>query len=392
MLSMEVQHMPIFPIDSGSNEALVKGQLTRWLEEADVSNLLNIDVSSLEVQSVPTKNAEADYFCMPDSPFTSSPYSSPELPEMESSFVSDAPPLFEDQLIDVDAMIFDNSFTVSPEVLPELEKILSAVEHTISPPTSPDSQTNDCVPDTSSRASKKRKGDDGKECEASIFLPRNQLLTMTSTEIEDYVIKIKAQRTLTASEEKELKRQRRLIKNREYASQSRSRKKQYVDELEKTIEAVRVENASLKQQVSSLNDENKTLKRQIVAIATKIKKSVPATPANASGGVFTKLTSVGGRSTNNVKMISTCLMAIMFMVFTFGIFWDHPQPVQLLPSTPMMRVIRQLKDSDTTEQLIPAMPLKLNGLYLVSEPNLLMHTYSNLSDWCPYQTMGDVPS
>jgi hypothetical protein len=121
-------------------------------------------------------------------------------------------------------MIFEDAFTVNPDMLPELEKILSSVDSSIiSPPASPSSPSNDCVPDTT-HVSKKRKGTDGKgnlsrpsakclhptECgDDCIFLPRNQLLTMTSTEIEDYVTKIKAHRTLTVSEEKELKRQRR---------------------------------------------------------------------------------------------------------------------------------------------------------------------------------------
>jgi len=326
---MEVQTMSI-PLTESMGEAIVKGQLASWLDDTDVSALLNIDeVTSLDLQSVITKTPE--YFCMPDSPF-SSPYSSPELPEMDNSF-SMAPPLFDEQLLEVDAMIFEGSFTVNPEMLPELEKILSSVDSSIiSPPASPSSPSSDFVPDTT-RASKKRKGSDGKECgDDSIFLPRNQLLTMTSTEIEDYVMKIKAQRTLTVSEEKELKRQRRLIKNREYASQSRSRKKQYVDELEKTIENIRAENSSLKQQVTTLSDENKTLKRQMLAIATTIKKKSAPASISSSGtpNTFTKLTSVGAGS-NNVKTVATCLLAIMFMVFTFEVLWEK-QPLAVFPN------------------------------------------------------------
>ena len=91
---MEVQTMSILTESMG--EEIIKGQLASWLDDTDVSALLNIDeVTSLDLQNVPTKTP--DYFCMPDSPL-SSPYSSPELPELDSSF-NMAPPLFDEQLL-----------------------------------------------------------------------------------------------------------------------------------------------------------------------------------------------------------------------------------------------------------------------------------------------------
>jgi hypothetical protein len=142
-----------------------------------------------------------------------------------------------------------------------------------------------------------------------------------------------------------------LIKNREYASQSRSRKKLYVDELEKTIENIRAENSSLKQQVTTLSDENKTLKRQILAIATTIKNKSALVSSPGAPSTFTKLTTVGaGRPGNNVKTVSACLLvsfqvfnrcfllisvkAIMFMVFTFEVLWEK-QPLAVFPNQQM---------------------------------------------------------
>ena len=118
-------------------------------------------------------------------------------------------------------MLFADSIAACPELLPELEKILSSVDTSnLSPPASPSDQ----VP--IARATKKRKTEDGKGMQicmphlavcanissadsAGVCLPRDQLLTMTSSQIEDYVCKLKSQRALSATEEKELKRQRR---------------------------------------------------------------------------------------------------------------------------------------------------------------------------------------
>jgi len=64
-------------------------------------------------------------------------------------------------------------------------------------------------------------------------ITREQLLNLSSQELDDYVVDIQKNRNLTPEEEKQLKKQRRLIKNRESAQLSRLRKKMYVEELEK---------------------------------------------------------------------------------------------------------------------------------------------------------------
>lgn len=98
---MEVATALNFDIGASSDK------VSAWFADADVSSLLSINEdetlsSSLDLQSVPI--TPPDYLCMPsDSPLSSpySPYSSPELPEMESSpFVAmEAPPLFDSQIV-----------------------------------------------------------------------------------------------------------------------------------------------------------------------------------------------------------------------------------------------------------------------------------------------------
>jgi hypothetical protein len=69
-----------------------------------------------------------------------------------------------------------------------------------------------------------------------------------------------------------------LIKNREYASQSRSRKKVFVDDLQKKFEEIQQENMLLKRQVHVVTEENIMLKKQINAIAASIKRSSTPVP------------------------------------------------------------------------------------------------------------------
>jgi len=86
-------------------------------------------------------------------------------------------------------------------------------------------------------------------------LTREQLLNFSSKDLEEYVQRLQATRKLTTEEQKELKRQRRIIKNREYAQLSRKKKKGYVSELEVRVQELEKENQELKSQVRALLQE-----------------------------------------------------------------------------------------------------------------------------------------
>jgi len=141
-------------------------------------------------------------------------------------------------------------------------------------------------------------------------------LNMSSKEIEDYVMQLKSSRQLTSVEDKELRKQRRLIKNREYASQSRGRKKVYVDELEKKIADISAENSSLKSQVQCLTDENGKLKKHIAGLGASGKQT------QTFSNMCSKIASIGNGHSLQAKTASACVLVVFFMAFSFGIYWD----------------------------------------------------------------------
>lgn len=67
----------------------------------------------------------------------------------------------------------------------------------------------------------------------------------------------------TQAEEKNLKRVRRKIKNRQSAHDSRRRKKEYVDGLEERVERSTEANRVLQKKVSLLQEQNRTLIGQL---------------------------------------------------------------------------------------------------------------------------------
>lgn len=69
--------------------------------------------------------------------------------------------------------------------------------------------------------------------------------------------------TLTAEEQRLLKKQRRLLKNRESAQLSRHRKKCHLHTLEKQVEALKKEKATIQQRVNALLEENERLRRGV---------------------------------------------------------------------------------------------------------------------------------
>ncbi|XP_015280202.1 PREDICTED: cyclic AMP-responsive element-binding protein 3-like protein 2 [Gekko japonicus] len=85
---------------------------------------------------------------------------------------------------------------------------------------------------------------------------------------------------LTKAEEKALKKIRRKIKNKISAQESRRKKKEYMDSLEKKVECCSTENSELRKKVEVLENTNRTLLQQLqrlqAVVAGKVSRSCKA--------------------------------------------------------------------------------------------------------------------
>ncbi|XP_064417889.1 cyclic AMP-responsive element-binding protein 3-like protein 2 isoform X2 [Latimeria chalumnae] len=98
---------------------------------------------------------------------------------------------------------------------------------------------------------------------------------------------------LTKAEEKALKKIRRKIKNKISAQESRRKKKEYMDTLEKKVESCSNENSELRRKVETLENANRTLLQQLQRLQALVAGKVPRSCKVAS------------------TQTSTCLMVVV---------------------------------------------------------------------------------
>ncbi|XP_070785253.1 cyclic AMP-responsive element-binding protein 3-like protein 2 [Enoplosus armatus] len=115
---------------------------------------------------------------------------------------------------------------------------------------------------------------------------------------------------LTKAEEKALKKIRRKIKNKISAQESRRKKKEYMDTLEKKVETCSNENNELRRKVETLECTNKSLLQQLQSLQAVVAGKVP------------KSCRVAGTQT------SSCLMVV---VLCFALFLGSFYPGSLTP-------------------------------------------------------------
>ncbi|XP_068995950.1 cyclic AMP-responsive element-binding protein 3-like protein 2 isoform X2 [Embiotoca jacksoni] len=115
---------------------------------------------------------------------------------------------------------------------------------------------------------------------------------------------------LTKAEEKALKKIRRKIKNKISAQESRRKKKEYMDALEKKVETCSNENNELRRKVETLECTNKSLLQQLQSLQAVVAGKVP------------KSCRVAGTQT------SSCLMVV---VLCFALFLGSFYPSGLTP-------------------------------------------------------------
>ncbi|XP_025099389.1 cyclic AMP-responsive element-binding protein 3-like protein 1 isoform X1 [Pomacea canaliculata] len=116
-------------------------------------------------------------------------------------------------------------------------------------------------------------------------MPQSGVLILTEEEkrtliSEGYPIPTKL--PLTKQEEKNLKKVRRKIKNKISAQESRRKKKEYLEALEKRVEAYNHENSDLKKKVESLENNNRSLLGQLQKLQALVGRMPKPSAASAT--------------------------------------------------------------------------------------------------------------
>lgn len=119
----------------------------------------------------------------------------------------------------------------------------------------------------------------------------------------------------------------RLVKNRESAQLSRLRKKMYIEELEKKVNALTQDNDNLTKQIAAITTDRNKLQQEVLYLQSIIKQQQPN--ANLSALTTTQVGSKKPYNPKNVKAASVCLLIVLF---SFGILFKATNPnVPLLP-------------------------------------------------------------
>ncbi|XP_073694314.1 cyclic AMP-responsive element-binding protein 3-like protein 2 [Garra rufa] len=135
---------------------------------------------------------------------------------------------------------------------------------------------------------------------------------------------------LSKAEEKALKKIRRKIKNKISAQESRRKKKEYMDALEKKVETCSNENNELRRKVETLECTNKSLLQQLHSLQAAVTGKVP------------RSCRVTGTQT------STCLMVVVLCFSVFlGSFYQGLSPCSSITKTDLSREM-SIQDSYTT--------------------------------------------
>lgn len=179
-----------------------------------------------------------------------------------------------------------------------------------------------------------------------------KLPTKKRTGLEDVSVKLEDDGSgsglATPDDERDQKRQRRLMKNRESAQLSRQRKKVYVEELEKKVAQLqRTSDEALKKN-AALSKDNAALREEVARLTLQLKA--------AQGRPIT--------SSKSAKAAGVCLLVVLF---SFGIIFNSGQRLpfedslgnvrarhyigRTLASTDMKRVT---KESDKEEEMTVA--------------------------------------
>jgi len=130
---------------------------------------------------------------------------------------------------------------------------------TISVPPPAPASSNPFVTDNRNDNDNSNNGKKRKRDELNAILPRELLSKISAKEYEDTIKSIEKQRPLTQIEQREVKRQRRALKNREYAQNCRSKKRQMLEACQEANVKLVQEKADLASLLNATQRENERL-------------------------------------------------------------------------------------------------------------------------------------
>eukprot|EP01091_Cochliopodium_minus_P020904 TRINITY_DN92_c0_g1_i1.p1 TRINITY_DN92_c0_g1~~TRINITY_DN92_c0_g1_i1.p1 ORF type:complete len:454 (-),score=136.15 TRINITY_DN92_c0_g1_i1:155-1450(-) len=162
------------------------------------------------------------------------------------------------------------------------------------------------------------------EMQTSVTLSREKLLTTSTEDFNKWVDEMKSQRALTQEEVSDIRRQKRLIRNRESAQASRDRKKNEFILLEKQIKQLKEENQMAMKEITEMRYKINNLETENLYMKTTIQHN-PVLNEIYTGidNIPTKNhTTTSNSSYINSKTVKNAGVCLFLLIFSFGLFFN----------------------------------------------------------------------
>ncbi|XP_013388801.1 cyclic AMP-responsive element-binding protein 3-like protein 1 isoform X2 [Lingula anatina] len=190
-------------------------------------------------------------------------------------------------------------------------------------------------------------------------IPQSGVLILTEEEKRTLISEgypIPSKLPLTKQEEKNLKKIRRKIKNKISAQESRRKKKEYLECLEKRVEQVNVENNDLRKKVDSLESSNRSLLSQLQKLQNICNKVCPSSPTTQAGTCLMVLVLffsvfLGNMSPTSLNIGYSPIAAMPKPDFHFhdSVVGPHPKDAYATPNQRSSRVLLSMQEEHDVE-------------------------------------------